>query len=221
MTNEDWKIIAEKVSQYAIMSDGQQYSVFIFTLYADYIDASADWLTGRSADEAAVKAMHESGACIKELAASIRYNTEQLQAGALSEVDYIEGCMWISLEAMIKLLSSFFTMKIPKEYADLILAASQLAFEYGRYVLYAKEQAILEKYIRNQYVLDEQLRREYEEYLKEVQFQAEKLQELVEDAFSVDIRQFLEQSAALAREAGVKEEELLQSVDDVDAFFMD
>ena len=67
LTNDDWKMIADKVSQYAIMSDGQQYSVFIFTLYADYIDASADWLTGRSADEAAVTAMHESGACIKEL----------------------------------------------------------------------------------------------------------------------------------------------------------
>ena len=51
LTNEDWRIIAEKVSHYAIMSDGQQYSVFIFTLYAEYIDASADWLIGKTMDE--------------------------------------------------------------------------------------------------------------------------------------------------------------------------
>ena len=52
LTNEDWKIIAEKVSQYAVMSDGQQYSVFVFTMYADYIDASVDWLFGKAASEA-------------------------------------------------------------------------------------------------------------------------------------------------------------------------
>ena len=120
-----------------------EYSVFIFTLYADYIDASADWLTGRSADEAAVTAMHESGACIKELAASIRYNTEQLQAGALSEVDYIEGCMWISLETMIKLLACSLTPKIGPEFDYLTQAVAQLAFEYGRLVLLTREQKLL------------------------------------------------------------------------------
>ena len=213
LSESDWRNIADKVNQYAVLEDGQSYSEFVFTMYADYIDLSVKVLEG--------KAREEYLTSIQELSDTIRSNSELLRNEEIKETAYIEACLWLSLEAMIKLLSSFFTMKIPKEYADLILSASQLAFEYGRYVLYAKEQAILEKYIRNQYVLDEQLRREYEEYLKEVQFQAEKFQELVEDAFYVDIRQSLEQSAALAREAGVKEEELLQSVDDVDAFFMD
>ena len=213
LSESDWRNIADKVNQYAVLEDGQSYSEFVFTMYADYIDLSVKVLEGKVREEYLTS--------IQELSDTIRSNSELLRNEEIKETAYIEACLWLSLEAMIKLLSSFFTMKIPKEYADLILSASQLAFEYGRYVLYAKEQAILEKYIRNQYVLDEQLRREYEEYLKEVQFQAEKFQELVEDAFSVDIRQSLEQSAALAREAGVKEEELLQSVDDVDAFFMD
>ena len=213
LSESDWRNIADKVNQYAVLEDGQSYSEFVFTMYADYIDLSVKVLEG--------KAREEYLTSIQELSDTIRSNSELLRNEEIKETAYIEACLWLSLEAMIKLLSSFFTMKIPKEYADLILSASQLAFEYGRYVLYAKEQAILEKYIRNQYVLDEQLRRKYEEYLKEVQFQAEKFQELVEDAFYVDIRQSLEQSAALAREAGVKEEELLQSVDDVDAFFMD
>ena len=213
LIESDWRNIANKVNQYAVLEDGQSYSEYVFTMYADYIELSIKVLEG--------KAREEYLASIQELSDTIRSNTELLRNEEIKETAYIEACLWLSLEAMIKLLSSFFTMKIPKEYADLIMSASQLAFEYGRYVLYAKEQAILEKYIRNQYVLDEQLHRDYEEYLKEVQIQAEKFQELVEDAFSMDIRQSLEQSAALAREAGVKEEELLQSVDDVDAFFMD
>ena len=125
-----------------------------------------------------------------------------------NETSYIEACLWLSLEAMIKLLSTTFTLGLPQEYADLVISASQLAFEYGRYVLYKKEQAILEKYIENQYILDDQLQREYEEYLEEVQIQSQKFQHLVDNAFSIDIHQALEQSVALAREAGVEEENI-------------
>ena len=220
LTNEDWKIIAEKVSQYAIMSDGQQYSVFIFTLYADYIEASADWFSGRPADEAAAKAMDKAGANIKGLSASIRFNTEQFQTGKISEVDYIEGCLWISLEAMIKLLACLLTPKIGPEFACLTQAVAQLAFEYGRLVLLNREQKLLESYIENQYKLDEKLQAEYEEYLAEVNLYSEKFQGLIAAAFTPGVRDSLMQSAELARAAGVKEEELLTSIEDVDDFFM-
>ena len=45
-------------------------------------------------------------------------------------------------------------------------------------------------------------------------------QKLVDHAFSADLHETLIQSAELARAAGVKEEELLTSIDDVDDFFM-
>ena len=212
LTNEDWRIIAEKVSHYAIMSDGQQYSVFIFTLYAEYIDASADWLIGKTIDESVSR--------IKELSASIRFNTEQLQCGELSEVDYIEGCMWISLEAMIKLLACWMTRKTGPEFAYLTQAVAQLAFEYGRLVLLTREQKLLESYIEYQYILDEKLQTEYEDYLEEVNRYSEKFRGLIEKAFSPDIRESLMHSAELAKAAGVKEEELLTSIEDVDDFFL-
>ena len=41
LTKDDWKNIAEKVADIAILEDGQSYSEFVFTLYADYIDISA------------------------------------------------------------------------------------------------------------------------------------------------------------------------------------
>lgn len=212
LTEEDWKNIAGKVYKYAVLEDGQTYSEFVFTLYANYIDISADSLCGMVREQ--------NLDSIREISDTLRKNSERLKSGEINETSYIEACLWLSLEAMIKLLSSTFTMGIPQEYSDLIQSASQLAFEYGRYVLYAKEQAILDQYIQNQHVLDEELERKYEEYLKDVQIQAEKFQQLVEDAFSVDIHQALEQSVALAREAGVNEEELLTSVEDIDDFFM-
>ena len=206
--NSNWSIATYK------------YSVFIFTLYADYIDASADWLIGRAADEAAAKAMDKASACIKELSASIRFNTEQLQCGELSEVDYIEGCMWISLEAMIKLLAYLLMPMIGPEFTYLTQAVAQLAFEYGRLVLLTREQKLLESYIENQRVLDEKLQAEYEEYLAELSEYSERFQGLIDAAFTPDIQNSLMRSAELARAAGVKEEELLTSIEDVDDFFL-
>ena len=212
LTEEDWKNIAEKVYKYAVIEDGQQYSVFIFSLYANYIDISAETLRNVISDD-----KYDS---IKGLAEAIRHNVELLQKEEITETAFIEDCLWLSLEAMIKLLSSSLTCVVGTEYAELAQALSQLAFEYGRYVLYAKEQAILTEYIQNQYALDKQLEEKYTAYLEEVHEQEKQFNLLIEGAFSPNIHEALISSAALARAAGVREEELLKSVEDVDAFFM-
>ena len=56
--------------------------------------------------------------------------------------------------------------------------------------------------------------------MAEVNEHAERFRKLIDGAFRTDLHEALVQSAALAREAGVKEEELLTTVEDVDAFFM-
>lgn len=212
LTKDDWLDIAKKVSQYAILEEDQRYSAFVFTLYANYIDISAESIRGI--------APKESIDSIKALASAIRDNGEKLQSNQISESAYVESCLWLSLEAMIKLLSSSLTPIIGVEYTQLAQAVSQLAFEYGRYVLYAKEQAILEAYIQNQHVLDEQLQAQYESFLAEIQENASRFQSLLDNAFSPDLPNLLMRSAELARAAGVPEGEILKSTDDVDAFFM-
>ena len=213
LTEEDWKSIASKVSQYAVMGSGEQYSEFVFTMYADYISVSADSLPETVSEE--------SVAAIRELSNSIRFNSDQFRAGELAEVDYVEGCLWISLEAMIKLLSCYLTAGISKEYAYFAQAASQLAFEYGRIALYSKEQALLEAYIENQYQLDKNLETKWKKYTDELQMYSEKFQELIDAAFTENIHEALVNSATLARAAGVKEDEILITEEDIDDFFLD
>lgn len=212
LKEDDWKSIADKVAQYAVLSDEQSYTEFVFNLYANYIDLSAKSLQ-------AGKVPKEKVNEVRALAREIRKNTERLHRGELSEADYVENCLWTSLEAMIKCLSMSLTSLIGPEFAELAQATSQLAFEYGRYVLYAREQAILQAYIENQYVLDEQLQKEYEAYLEEVEKHAERFGSLVENAFSLDLHEALIESAEMARAAGVKEEELLTSIEDIDDYF--
>ena len=213
MKPEEWGSIASKVSQYAVLEEGQSYSDFVFSLYADYIDLSAKGLSKFISEETL--------ASIMSISSDIRSKTELLREEAISESAYVDDCLWLSLEAMVKLLSSSLTMLIGAEYSQLAQAVLQLAFEYGRYVLYAKEQAILTAYIENQYVLDEQLQQQYDAFRTELAEQAERFNQLIEQAFSSNIRESLMQSAELARAAGVRWEEILTSVEDIDAFFMD
>ena len=217
LSGDDWRSIAEKVSRYAILEEGQRFSEFVFGLYADYIDLSA-----KSVSPVVKK---EQLAALYQISKEIRHNMELLRDDSLSESVFVDNCLWLSLEAMIKLLSlslaSALSLVTREEYAQLAVSVSQLAFEYGRYMLYAKEHAILESYIQNQHDLDAELQARLNEYLAEVQKTADEFRKLVDDAFSPELHGMLQRSAALARAAGVKEEDLLSSTEEIDRFFLE
>ena len=106
------------------------------------------------------------------------------------------------------------------EAADAAQAAVMLAYEYGRLKLYAKEQALLTEYIENQYQLDADLQEKFNAFKEELSAETEQFETLIDQAFDPNFRNTLIASAELARKAGVKEEEILKSVEDVDGFFL-
>ena len=82
-------------------------------------------------------------------------------------------------------------MKGLPEYYELLHATTMFAFEYSRLKLSSKEQELLEEYIEKQYIPDEELQAKLDEF-----------------------------NAELARAAGVEEDEILNSVEDIDEFFI-
>ena len=93
-TSEEWKNIAQSVSKHALENNGENYSVYIFTLYARSIEAAADLMKGRIPPEKEKD--------IRSLSAEIKKKTDRFQKGKLSEPVYVEDCLWICLEAMMK-----------------------------------------------------------------------------------------------------------------------
>ena len=216
LTKEDWENIAKEVTDKAILMDGQSYSVYIFDLYSDYIDLSAKVLSTRDPEGKRQKQIN----AIEALSQELLIKKELLQNGEISEVAYTEDCLWISLEAMIKCMAVYIGCFTGEELAGLITAASMLSFEYARLTLYRKEQALLDEYLQNQYLLDEQLEVKFNAFKRELQEESDRFTVLVENAFDTDIRDALSGSVELARTTGVKEEEILKSVDDIDDFFL-
>lgn len=216
LTKEDWEKIAKEVTDKAVLAEDRDYSIYVFDLYADYIDTSAKVLLNKATGE---KLQGKIG-IIQELSEELRIMKERLLNDEITEAAYIERCMWISLDGMIKCMAAYISCFTSDEVGEFIQAATALAFEYGRLKLYRKEQALLNEYLRDQELLDDQLQVRFEAFKKELQEEADKFNSLIDDAFDTDFRNTLKGSAALAQNVGVNDEEILHNVDEVDDFFL-
>ena len=210
--DQDWKDIAGKVAEYAILTDGQLYSVRIFEAYADYVDISVKVLELNGISE-------EKRDAISAIAKKVRGLSKDLANGKLTEVQYTEQCLWLLLEAMIKLISSYSAVIVGDELAEFSQSVAMLAFEYGRYTLYKQELDILNQYLEHQEAVDNELEDKLKAFKDMLQERSKVFDDLVTDAFSPDIEKRLMSSVELAKNAGVDESEILDSIEKVDDFF--
>ena len=211
-TEQDWKNIADTVVGYTVCMDGKKYTECVFLTYAEYIALSTAVIGAQISPEMVQE--------ITSLADELRGLSASLESGKLDEKQYIEQCLWISLEAMLKLLAAMIGIHGGPEIAHFVDGLSMYALEYGRMLLYQREQEILTNYISHQKHIDEKLKEEYQRYLQDLQTQSECFMNLVNHAFSPDFRTSLKSSVELARKAGVPDQEILKSKEEIDDFFL-
>lgn len=211
-SKEDWKDVADNIADYGIKMDGQRYTEFVFNLFALYIDYSVD-IPKETISE-------KSAAEIKRLAADLRANTDKLETGKVTEPNYVDDCLWISFEAMIKLLSAYKTRGLCEEYAGFIQAVADISVQYGRYKLYQRELSLINSYLEGQERLDEQLKTEYNQYIDALQTERDEFNMLIEHAFSDDFEGLLKNSVELAQKTGVDKDKILDSSESIDSFFL-
>lgn len=208
----DWKEIADSISKYAILQEEQSYTKFVFGMYESYIRSSANSICGMVSDDT-VKA-------IVSLADELAQKTNLLDNAMISEVQYIEDCLWISLEAMLKLICSITVLLGSKEFSEFSQAIAIYALAYGRLKLLQKEQETLSKYISSQQKLQNTLEKEYEIYVEKVEKEAAEFYVLIENAFAPNFRESFLSSIVLAQHVGVDDGEILKTIDDIDGFFL-
>ena len=81
-------------------------------------------------------------------------------------------------------------------------------------------QMLIDGFIQSQYCLDAELEKQYAAYLSELETQSKQFYALIDHAFAPDFRTTFLHSILLANAAGVKEAEILSSVEDIDSFFL-
>lgn len=212
LDTQDWKDIAETVSEYAVLPDGQTYTRFIFCLYEKYIRTSVEKIQGMIGPESA-----ES---IEKLADELKAKAEQLTKGEITEAKFVEDSLWTALDAMIKLLASTACLAGGKKAVEFANALASCAFEYGRLMLYRQEQVLVSRFLKEQDQLDAQLQQTYEEFKENLQAKSEQFYLLIDNAFAADFQSSFLQSILLAKAAGVEDEKVLTSQEEIDSFFL-
>lgn len=209
--NEDWADVLKNAADIAFDPDEQKYSLFVFKFYAEYLSFSTLVL--------ASKLSENKKNAIFALIDELEDKGLRFQEGEIKEADYIADSLWICLEALVKLMSGTIDAALGLEKERVSEAAMTFAFEYVRLSLYRKEQALLTEYLRNQKALDTELALEYEKYKKELDERTSQFAELIDNAFSPDMRNALRNSVQLARAAGISEEEILKNEEEIDDYF--
>ena len=153
------------------------------------------------------------------MATQVRKLEKELINDKITEVDYTEKCLWLLLEAMIKLLAAYSSFAVGEEASEFIQSVAMLAFEYGRYTLYKKEQEILELYIQHQKQVDAELQEKLDVFNALLRDREKEFEALINDAFVPDVMKRFRVSVELARSVGVNEEEILKTTEQVDEFF--
>ena len=217
LTRADLAEIADRVTDFAVLMDGRDYSIFVFEQYARYIEFSAKLLAARSN-----ACSTDQIGSILAVSQDIRNNSRKLHDGEITEPEYIEDCLWLSLEAILKCFSACLSCTTgTPEFGMLAQTISMLAFEYGRLIACKKEQTVLDASLKSQQQLDEDLSEEFEAFKNRLEAEEAQFNELIANAFAPEFRNSLRSSAALASAAGVKEEDVLRTASDIDRFFME
>ena len=119
------------------MMEDEEYTIFTFRVYGKYITAVASEIEelGRS----------DRAEAIGALAEELETKTEQFKEGLVTEPAYVEECLWICLEASMKIVCAYLAIVDKRGITDFAEAGLLFALQYGRLKMYRQEQALLEK----------------------------------------------------------------------------
>lgn len=175
-------------------------------------------LTNFTATSAAV------ASSIVTAAFGIAEQANKLRRGEIDELKFIESAELVSLEAAVSALSSFVgqaLIPVPVLGAVIGNTVGTIMYRAAASSLSKREAALIERYLGEQRLLDEQLAAEHQELILKLNASMSDYLGVLERAFSPDVEVALLGSVELALELGVAPEEVLDSEEKVFAYFLD
>ena len=148
----------------------------------------------------------------------------KLRSGEIGELEFIENAELVCLEAAVSALSSFIgqaLIPVPVLGAVIGNTVGTIMYRAVATSLSKREAALINCYLEDQLVLDEELAAEYKELMATLDASMSSYLAVLERAFDPDIQLAFLGSVELAMEVGVPTEEILDTNDKALAYFLD
>lgn len=203
-TGEDWADVAGE-GGVGVVKGG----VRGFSIYA---------LTNFTATSAAV------ASSIVTAAFGVAEQANKLRRGEIDEREFIENAELVCLETAVSALSSCVgqaLIPVPVLGAVIGNTVGIIMYKAVSSSLSEREELLIERYLSEQRVLDEQLTAQYQELIDKLDVSMSDYLGVLERAFSPDVEIALLGSVELALELGVASEEVLNSDEKVLAYFLE
>lgn len=148
----------------------------------------------------------------------------RLKNGDIDEETFLENSEVLCLEASVSALSSMageILIPIPVLGAVIGNSIGTILYHVSKDFVSSKIDKLLDSYMKELTEYDEQLQREYVEFIKELNDNMTKYLDILDRAFAPDIRMAFMGSIELAKEMGVSDAEILDTKEKIDSFFVD
>ena len=143
--------------------------------------------------------------------------------GEISELEFYENSEILCVETAISAISSFagqVLIPIPVVGAVIGNAVGTTLYSLAKENLSQKEIDLIQTYLKNINQHEFELQAKYQEYIEHLNAQLEKFLDIMDRAFAPDIRIAFEGSIELARLTGVPYEEILDTPEKIDEYFL-
>ena len=201
---DDWKEIAGDTGWGVVKGGVRGLSVYV--------------LTNFTATPAAV------ASAIVTASLGIAEQAHMFRQGKIDELSFIENSEMLCLNAAVSALSSFagqVLIPIPVLGAVFGNAVGTMLYKISKDNLSAKEQKMIEKYLKEIGELSADLQKQYKAFLDELSDNMKLFMSILDRAFAPDIRIAFAGSIELAKQIGVPEEEILDTKEKIVSYFMD
>ena len=155
----------------------------------------------------------------------IRDRAEQFHLyrnGTLSELELIESSEILCLEASVSALSSLLgqvAIPVPILGAMIGNTVGNILFQISKDYFTGKEQELINRFADEQSKLDLNLSKEYDQYIHLLDKNMSAYLNILNKAFSPDIRVAFKGSILLAKSMGVESDEILGDLESIDSYF--
>lgn len=202
-TEDDWKDIINDTGKGSLKGGIRGAGIYLFTNY-----------TATSGSVASGVATASFG---------IAEQAHLFRKGQTSEVEFIENSEMIALDAAVSALSSLVgqvAIPIPVLGAIIGNSVGMIMYQTAKDNFSDKEKELIKKYIENQQILDRELSIKYTRCINELSRNMQLYLDILENAFSPDAETAFNGSINLCVELGVPMEEILDTKEKIDTYFL-
>lgn len=213
----DWKDILKKSGISTVKGGVRGASIYMLTNLSTFFVDMDTVYSVTTTPAAVASALVTAGFGVAE-------QIHQYRNGEMTELDLIEKSEILCLDASVSALSSLLgqaIIPIPVLGAVIGNTVGTVIYQIGKDSFSKKEEALFERYIVEQQKLDEELERQYGDYIRSLNEAIANYYMLLEEAFSPSPEVAFSGSIKLAQSLGVPMTEILSDVDSIDSYFLD